>query len=219
MGELWCARGDVVAAAGDPDDRLFVVHEGLVGLRIERPRAAHPHWVSLVGPSGSFGETALLGGPDPLTVTAVALTAARVTELQVEELDVLERVQLLPSAVELVAAQVREREDRAVYLRGSSAQQRVAACLCELVRLVGRTSGPHRGRVERGVLTQQEMAQYIGCARDAVNKALASFVRSGWIELSADHITLVDVPALRLLAGRGTTLGRPHVSPRPSAGP
>jgi CRP-like cAMP-binding protein len=211
--DVWCDRGAVVAAAGEPDDRLLVVRDGLLGLQVERRGATQPHWLALLGPGGTAGETALLQHPEPRALTVVALVPSRLVEIRVEELGEADRLSLLPVAVELLAAQVRDREDRATYLRTASAPRRVAACLCDLVRFAGRPQGPHLVTLERGVLTQQEMGQYVGCARDAVNKSLATFVRSGWIELSARHIHVLDLPALRSFSD-GPVSGRPALGER-----
>jgi CRP-like cAMP-binding protein len=144
----------------------------------------------------------------PQALTAVALAPSRVVEIRIEELDKAERKALLPLAVALLARQVRERENKAAYLRTASASQRVAGCLCDLLRLTGRWRDECQASLLRSVLTQQKMAEYVGCARDAVSKALASFVRSGWVELSASHIDVVDLRALHSYSGHLARNGR-----------
>ena len=194
---MWFERGDVVAAAGAPDDRLLVVRDGLLALQIERAGAARPVWVALVGPGGVVGETALLASRGPRSWSAVALTRARVAEVRVDEVEAAERASLLPLAVEGLAARVREQEDRATYLRTASASHRVAGCLCDLVCLLDPPPDSSVVEIERRMLTQQQMAHYVGCARDAVNKTIASFAARGWLELSPGHIRVTDLPALR----------------------
>jgi len=195
--DLWFERGDVISAAGAPDDRLLVVRDGLLALQIERARAARPVWVALVGPGDIVGETALLDSRSPRSWSAVALTPSRVAEVRVDEVEPAERESLLPLAIEGLAARVREQEDRATYLRTASASHRVAGCLCDLVCLLDPPPDSSVVEIERRMLTQQQMAHYVGCARDAVNKTFASFAARGWLELSPSHIRVTDLPALR----------------------
>jgi CRP/FNR family transcriptional regulator, cyclic AMP receptor protein len=201
-------RGTVLVAAGDPDNRLLVVRDGLLGLQMEKKGATRPHLVELVGRDGTFGETALLGSHEPWPLAVIALAPSHVTELRMEELSDGARTSLLPLAVKLVARRVREREDKVAYMRSVSAPQRVAGCLCDLVSLAGQARGQRLSTLERCVLTQEHMAQYIGCARDKVNRALGTFARAGWIELSARHINVIDLPALHSFSGCETIPSR-----------
>ena len=119
---------------------------------------------------------------------------------------------LFPAAVE--AARVREQEDRVMYPRTVSASHRVAGCLCDLANLVDPRPDSAVVEIERRILTQQQMAHYIGCARDAVDKTFASFAARGWLEL---HPSRIRVPyptgPARLLEAAGR---RPGARPRES---
>jgi CRP/FNR family transcriptional regulator, cyclic AMP receptor protein len=55
-------------------------------------------------------------------------------------------------------------------------------------------------RVEHG-LTQDELAQCVGAARETVNKALANFAAQEWIGLRSRVITVLDPAPLRALLG------------------
>ena len=195
--DLWFERGAVIAAASEADDRVLAVLDGLLALQIDRARATRPVWVALVGPGGVVGETALLASRSPRSGSAVALLPSRVAELRVDELEPSEWEGLLPLAIEGLAARVREQEDRATYLRTASASHRVAGCLCDLARLLDPRSESAVVEIERRMLTQQEMAHYVGCARDAVNKTFANFAARGWLELDPSRIRVTDLPALR----------------------
>lgn len=195
--DLWFERGEVISAAGEPDDGLLVVRDGLLALQIDRPRATRPLWVALVGPGGVVGETALLDDRGLRSWSAVALARSWVAEVRVDELEPPERESLLPLAIGGLAARVREQQDRATYLRTASASHRVAGCLCDLASLLDPRSDSSVVEIERRMLTQQEMAHYVGCARDAVNKAFARFAVRGWLELHPNRICVTDLPALR----------------------
>jgi CRP/FNR family transcriptional regulator len=212
--DLWFERGDVISAAGEPDDRLLVVRDGLLALQIDRARATRPVWVALVGPGGTVGESALLDSPSPRSWSAVALVPSRVAEVRVAVLEPSEQESLLPLAVESLAARVREQEDRATYLRTASASHRVAGCLCDLARLLDPRHDSAVVEIERRILTQQQMALYIGCARDAVNKAIARFAVRGWLELHPSRICVTDLPALRAFS-KPLVADPEHASARP----
>ena len=130
----------------------------------------------------------------------MALAPSRVAEVRDDELEPSERESLLPLAI------VREQEDRATYLRTASVSHPVAGCLCDLARLLDPRPDSSVVEMERRMLTQHQMAHYVGCARDAVNKAFASFAVRGLVELSLSHIRVTDLPALRAFS-------RPPVDP------
>ncbi|MEO6509629.1 MAG: Crp/Fnr family transcriptional regulator [Nocardioides sp.] len=195
-----CDKGEVIASHDRPEDRVHLVHEGIVGLRAVRGASAV--LLALRGPGTGFGEGALMDGPyAPRGYSAVALTPTRVTELLVDDLDPATQDALLPLACRLLARHARDQEGRITYLRSTSVEQRVAGCLCELSELVGAPRAGNLRVVPRDTLTQPQMAQYVGCAREEVNRSIARMVARGWVEVSREAITLVDLPALESYRG------------------
>lgn len=72
---------------------------------------------------------------------------------------------------------------------------RVAARIVELAERFGESS-------ETGVhidlpISQEELAGWTGCSREAVSKALQAMRGLGWIETQRRSITALDIEALR----------------------
>ena len=49
-------------------------------------------------------------------------------------------------------------------------------------------------------ITQEELAGMVGASRERVNKAIASFIRLGWIDQHERHYTILKRDALELRA-------------------
>jgi CRP-like cAMP-binding protein len=49
-------------------------------------------------------------------------------------------------------------------------------------------------------VTQEELAGMVGASRERVNKALASFVKLGWLEQAERRYRILNRPALELRA-------------------
>ena len=179
----------------EPGDRMFIVAEGSVKLLI---RSAHGDVVELVRRwSGDvFGEVALLdGGPRSASAEAVersVLVAVARGEL-IRLLRDNERLvdALLTSLGRLVRRANRQSTDLIFLdLRG-----RVAKKLLELAKAGGTMSGPlHR-------ITQGDLAQMVGGARQTVNQVLRQFEERGWIRLANRTIEIVGWDGLRRQAG------------------
>ena len=187
--------GQVVFVQDEPGDRMFIVAEGSVKLLI---RSAHGDAVELARrwPGDVFGEVALLdGGPRSASAEAVersVLVAIARGEL-IRLLRDNERVvdALLTSLGRLVRRANRQSTDLIFLdLRG-----RVAKKLLELAKAGGTMSGPlHR-------ITQGDLAQMVGGARQTVNQILKQFEERGWIKLANRTIEIVGWEGLQRQAG------------------
>ena len=166
-------RGDVLFTEGpEPAHELFIVMRGRVAIA-NRSVDGRESVVALMEPGHTFGEMGLfLPGR---SAEARSLEASDVVAVpyapirQVYE----QRPELLWHVVALLAARVASMDGAladAVFLDVTG---RTAKRLLELA-----------GESDEFVLpvTQEELAGMVGASRERVNKALAQFVRLGWLE-------------------------------------
>jgi CRP-like cAMP-binding protein len=166
-------RGDVLFTEGSDPAELFVVRRGRIAIS-NRSVDGRESVVALMESGEAFGEMGLFLSAGR-TAEARALEPSEVVAVPYGPIrDVYSRrPQLLWSVVAMLADRVRTMDGAladAVFLDVTG---RTAKRLLELA-----------GDDEEFVLpvTQEELAGMVGASRERVNKALAQFVRLGWIE-------------------------------------
>jgi CRP-like cAMP-binding protein len=191
-----CEDGSVIFLQGDPGDALCGVVSGRVRISASRP-GGKEIFLNVIGPGETFGEIALLDG---MTRTATATAVGR-TELLVipreaflallhaEPQLALHMIRLLCKRVRWTAEQV---EDSALL----SVAPRLAKRLLGLARQQGRET-PAGTALH---LSQEELAQFLGISRQAVNQYLQSWKRRGWIRLGRGTLVIGDRRALQNLS-------------------
>ena len=166
-------RGDVLFREGDPPDRLYVVIQGRVAISM-RSVDGRESLVALMEPGDLFGEMSLF---QDLGRSAEARALERSTVLAVALGPVREiyneRPELLWSVVVLLADRLRTMDEALADSMFLDVTGRTAKRLLEMA-----------GDQDDFVLpvTQEELAAIVGASRERVNKAIASFVRLGWLE-------------------------------------
>lgn len=166
-------RGDVLFEEGDPADELFVVRSGRVAIGRRSPDGRES-LVALMETGDLIGEMSLFDR-GARSASARALERSELLRLPYEVVrDALNaRPELLWDVVALLAERLRTTDSAladAVFLDVTG---RTAKRLLELA-----------GDAEEFLLpiTQEELAGLVGASRERVNKAIAAFVRLGWIE-------------------------------------
>ena len=169
-------RNDVLFTEGDPAEELFVVRSGRIAIA-KRSLDGRESVVALMEEGDLFGEMPLFETEVGRSAAARALEASEVVAVPYAPLRaVLEsRPELLWNVVKLLARRLRAtNEDLAdsVFLDVTG---RTAKRLLEIA-----------GGADEFVLpvTQEELAGMVGASRERVNKAIAAFIRLGWIEQS-----------------------------------
>jgi CRP/FNR family transcriptional regulator, cyclic AMP receptor protein len=166
-------RGDVLFREGDLPDELFVVASGRVAIA-NRSADGRESVVALMERGDLFGEMALFDGLGR-SAEARALEASEVVVIPYQPLrNVYEaRPSLLWEVVALLAGRLRSMDAALADSVFLDVTGRTAKRLLELA-----------GDSDDFVLpiTQEELAGMVGASRERVNKAIASFVRLGWIE-------------------------------------
>ena len=171
-GELLLQRGDVAFAEGEAADRMFVVRSGRVALS-KRSSEGKELILALLEPGDLFGEMSLFDG-EPRSAGTRALEPTELVSVGYEPLIQVfeERPALLRPMVALLCRRVRVVDAALADSLSLDVTGRTARRLLDL-------SG---GRSEFAMpITQEELAGMVGASRERVNKALAQFVRLGWL--------------------------------------
>jgi CRP-like cAMP-binding protein len=188
----------VLFGQGDEASSLFVVRLGM--LKVSRTTASgRERILALLGPGDLFGEMSLLDGWNrDATVTAV--TTATVLELPQERFDhwLAENPAVTGRLLNLMGRRLRESNSVVADLVFADVPSRVARLLLQLAEQFGSTAADGTVIVDHR-LTQDELAQCVGAARETVNKALASFASRGWIDVRVKTMTIRDLAGLRAL--------------------
>ena len=188
-------RGQVIFWQDEPGESMFVLLEGSVKLVV---RSKGGELVELVRhhPPAFFGELAVLdGGPRSATAEAVERSILLVVT-RGELLRLLRSEEQVGEALlRSLGMMVRRTTHQVTDLAFLSLQGRVAAKLLELAGQAGQ--GPTRTRR----LTQVELANMVGGARQSVNQALKALESRGYIRVAGRAFEILAPEQLRRLAG------------------
>lgn len=176
-------RGDVLFREGDTADRLYVVTRGRIAIS-RRSVEGRESVMALMEPGDLFGEMGLFQDTGrsaearPLersSVLAVGFAPIR----QIYE----ERPELLWNVVTLLADRLRTMDEVLADSMFLDVTGRTAKRLLEIA-----------GDEDEFVLpvTQEELAAIVGASRERVNKAIASFVKLGWVEQTDRRYKIAD---------------------------
>ena len=176
-------RGDVLFHEDEAADSLYVVIEGRIAIA-KRSIDGRESVVALMEPGDLFGEMPLferLGRSaearalEPSQVLAVGYGPIR----EVYE----QRPELLWGVVALLAGRLRTMDVALADSVFLDVTGRTAKRLVEMAAGADEFMLP---------VTQEELAAMVGASRERVNKAIASFVRLGWIEQSERRYRITD---------------------------
>jgi CRP-like cAMP-binding protein len=187
--------GQVVFVQDEPGDRMFVVAEGSVKLLI---RSSHGDAVELarLWPTDVFGEVALLDG-GPRSASAEAVERSVLVAVGRSELIRLLRSNgaVVDALLNSLGGLVRRANRQSTDLIFLDLRGRVAKKLLEL----GKAGGTVPGTLLR--ITQGDLAQMVGGARQTVNQVLKQFEDRGFIRMANRTIEIVGWDGLRRQAG------------------
>jgi CRP-like cAMP-binding protein len=166
-------RNDLLFSEGDEPDRLYVVVSGRVAIA-NRSIDGRESMISLMERGDLFGEMSLFDGLGR-SAEARALEPSEVLSIPYGPLQEIyeQRPALLWSVVKLLSNRLRNTD--------------VALADSVFLDVTGRTAKrllEMAGESDEFVLpiTQEELAGMVGASRERVNKAIASFIRLGWLE-------------------------------------
>lgn len=180
-------RNEVLFAEGDEAEALYLVQTGRVAM-VKRAPDGRESVVALMAEGDVFGEMGLFDGAgrsaaakamDDSELVAISYGAAR----QALEND----ARALWSVLALLASRLRATDESLADSVFLDVPGRTAKRLIEL----GGTEGVSQA------VTQDELAAMVGASRERVNKAIASFVRLGWVEQADRRYRIVDPEKLQ----------------------
>ena len=193
-------RGEVLFHEGDAADRLYAVVDGKVKLsRVST--GGQDSLLAILGPGQVFGELSLFDpGQRSSTVTAVT-DQVELASLSHDDLLVWldGRPSVTRGLLALLSGRLRRANDVIGDLVFADAPRRVAKALLDLAERFGEKT--EEGVHVRHDLTQEELAQLVGAARETVNKALADFAAKGWVRLESRGVIITDMERIVRRAG------------------
>jgi CRP/FNR family cyclic AMP-dependent transcriptional regulator len=166
-------RSDVLFTEGDESAELFVVASGRIAIA-NRSLDGRESVVALMERGDLFGEMPLFDDR-PRSAEARALEPSDAIAIPYAPLRELydSRPELLWNVVRMLAGRLRTTDEALADSVFLDVTGRTAKRLLELAGDADEFSLP---------ITQEELAGMVGASRERVNKAIASFVRLGWIE-------------------------------------
>jgi CRP/FNR family transcriptional regulator, cyclic AMP receptor protein len=188
-------RGAAIFAKGDPGNGLMAVVRGSV--RISLPTMDGREVVlDHIRPGEVFGEMALLDG-QPRSADA---TASEDCELAViDRRNFIQFVQHQPEVaaklLEVLCGRLRHTNEQVEDVMFTSLAVRLAKLLLRFS-----STGGVNGAGKRLTITQRELSQMIGVARESTNKQLRVWEKRGWVRLEHGTLVILNGRALSRIA-------------------
>jgi CRP/FNR family transcriptional regulator, cyclic AMP receptor protein len=184
-------RGDLLFEEGDDCSELFVVSSGLIAIS-KKSIDGRESVVALMERGELFGEMGMLDGLGR-SAEARALEPSEVVAIPYAPIRQLfeERPALLWGTTAMLVGRLRAMDEALADSVFLDVTGRTAKRLLELA-----------GGADEFLLpvTQEELAGMVGASRERVNKAIASFIRLGWIEQHDRRYRIVQRDRLTLRA-------------------
>ena len=172
--ERHLVRGDVLFSTGDPPEAIYLVLQGRIAIAIANELDRRESVVALMEAGDLIGELAMLDS-GPRSAMARAIEPSHVLAVPFEP--VLELYEHNPrqlwNVTRLLAQRLRAADEAIADSVFLDVTGRTAKRLLELSAGADEFVLP---------VTQEELAGMVGASRERVNKAIASFIRLGWLE-------------------------------------
>jgi CRP/FNR family transcriptional regulator, cyclic AMP receptor protein len=192
------AAGEPLFLMGSPGTSMMAVLSGRVRISIPS-NEGREIVLAVLQPGEVFGEIAVLDGKDR-TADAHAATACTLAVL--ERRDVLEFLERQPGAwprvVEVLCDRLRATDRQMAEVAMQQLPVRLAKALLRM-SYIDTLSRP----AERIRVSQRELGNIVGAARESVNKCLNEWQRSGWVRIERTSIAISDRGILEQFANGG----------------
>jgi CRP-like cAMP-binding protein len=183
--------GETIFHMGAPGSSMMAVLSGQVRISISSPEGKEL-LLAIIHPGEVFGEIALLDGKER-SADAIAMQACSLAVL--ERRDVLVFLDRNGGAwariVEVLCERFRENTQHAAEVSLLQLPARLSKALLRM-----ESEGPSGGKA----LSQRELGNLVGAARESVNKCLNEWQRRGIIRLDDNAIAILDRTALEGMA-------------------
>lgn len=190
--EVHLIRGDILFSEGDPPEALYLVLRGRLAIALANPIDRRESVVALMENGDLFGEMGMLD-EGPRSAMARALEPTTVLSIPYSEVLSMfeENPKLLWNVARLLAQRIRVTDEALADSVFLDVTGRTAKRLLELADGTDEFTLP---------VTQEELAGMVGASRERVNKAIASFVRLGWLEQNDRTYHIIQRDRLELRA-------------------
>ena len=190
--ERTLVRGDVLFDEGDAPDAIYVVTAGRIAIAIANPIDKRESVVALMEAGDLFGEMGMLDD-QPRSAMARALETSVVVAIPYAPVIKMfdEQPRLLWNVTRLLAQRLRVMDEALADSVFLDVTGRTAKRLLELADGQDQFTLP---------VTQEELAGMVGASRERVNKAIASFIRLGWLDQRDRQYTITQRDRLELRA-------------------
>ena len=189
--EMEYQRGDMVFREEDEATDLYVVRSGRIAIA-NRSVDGRESVLALMGPGDLFGEMALFDAPNR-SAGARALEESSLVSLPFSLLreNFSQNAAALWNVVALLVRRLRVADEALADSVFLDVTGRTAKRLLDIA-----------GSSEEFTLpvTQEELAGMIGASRERVNKAIAAFIRLGWMEQTDRTYRILDRRKLTMRA-------------------
>ncbi|MEQ6249364.1 Crp/Fnr family transcriptional regulator [Sulfitobacter sp. HNIBRBA3233] len=185
------AAGETLFSQGDPGDTLFAIASGLVEVSV-LSKSGQKLGLDMMGAGELIGEIALFS-PGPRTATITAIEPTEVWGLRnADVLDALqEKPELCVDLIELAGKRMR-------WMSTQYHEQVFMDAPTRLARRIVHYCGIGGSELR---MSHADLASFVGTTRETVSKTLAGWKREGVISMGRSTITVVDMDALRDIAG------------------
>ena len=179
---------------GDTTGRVVVITKGRVKASYFTEDGKEA-LLAIREPGDLLGEFSALDG-EPHSASAIALESVDALVLSADDFRsfLTENPRVSLHLLESLTRRLRDADTKRVEFLAYDSIGRVARRLVELADRFGETS---EGETQITVkLTQEELAGWAGCSREAASKALQTLRARGWIETHRRGVTILDLDAL-----------------------
>jgi len=194
------AAGEAIFLKGAPGDNMMALLSGNVRISVDSAEG-RALVLAILQPGEVFGEIALLDGKER-TANATAITACSLAILDRREM--LAFFERQPGAwsyiVSVLCDRLRKTDEQFAEVALLQMPVRLAKVL---LRMVASDSLAEPGQeIYRINLSQRELGNIVGAARESVNKCLRAWQNEGIITIKGGQITIVDLKSLERLVER-----------------
>lgn len=185
-------KGEVLFSQTDPADTVYVVRSGCIAIFLATLEGRELV-INEMHPGDCFGELSLITD-QPRSTGALARESSEVISIPrdvfLKELEA--EPELMRRVLETTALRLRVSSERESALAFLDSSARIAKVLLQLDQ-----QADNDGVIK---VTQEDLAQYVGLARQTVAQALGQWRRVGWVETGRVKIEIKNREALERLA-------------------
>ena len=174
-------KGTILIEEGEPGGLMYFIIKGRLRA-YSAGKDGHEFTYGYYGPGEYMGELSLDGGPRSASVIVEEGAVCRIVSRQQLELCIAADPTITFELMSKVIRLARVLSNRARDLALNDAYGRLVQLLRE-----GSDAQPDGTQLMRNALTQEQLAQQVGCSRTMVTKLLGELVKGGWLRLEDRH--------------------------------